>query len=150
MVKFRKLILTYYPMFIMKKLQAGLLAVLFSLGLVGGISAPAVVADGGEIVKTCTQWHIDNNLCNSGLRQMVLKIINWVLFFLGLITTGFIIYGGFLYVTSAGNNENIEKAKKLIIYAIIGLIVIILAAVLVDAILDIPGGGVDSPAGGGA
>ena len=98
------------------------------------ISAPAVLAD--DISQTCTQWQIDQGLCDAGLRNLVLNIINWVLLFLGLIATGFLIYGGFLYITSAGNDENINKAKKLITYAAIGIVIILLSAVLVNALVD--------------
>ncbi|MFH0834606.1 MAG: pilin [Patescibacteria group bacterium] len=98
------------------------------------ISAPVTYAD--DITQTCTQWQIDQGLCNAGLRTLVLSMINWVLLFLGLIATGFLIYGGFLYITSAGNDENINKAKKLIMYAAIGIVVILLASVLINALVD--------------
>ncbi len=98
------------------------------------VASPAAYAD--DIDKSCTQWQQDQGLCTAGLRKMVLKIINWVMLFLGLIATGFLVYGGFLYITSAGNDENINKAKKLITYAAVGIIVILLSAVLVNALVD--------------
>lgn len=103
------------------------------------VSAPAVLAD--DITQTCTQWQIDQGLCDPGLRNLVLNIVNWILLFLGLIATGFLIYGGFLYITSAGNDENINKAKKLITYAAIGIVVILLSAVLVNALVDMVSSG---------
>ena len=98
------------------------------------ISTDVALAD--DITRTCAQWQIDQGTCNPGLRQIVLKMINWVLLFLGLTATGFLIYGGFLYITSAGNDENVNKAKKLITFAAVGIIVILLAAVLVNALID--------------
>jgi len=98
-----------------------------------------------EIGQTCTQWQIDQGLCEAGLRTIVLTIINWFLFFLGLTATVFLIYGGFLYITSAGSDDNVNKAKKIIIYAAIGLILILVAAVLVNAIVNMVSGGVDNP-----
>ena len=106
-------------------------------------TAPAL-AD--EISQTCTDWQIEQGLCEEGLRNMVLTIVNWFLFFLGLIATIFLIYGGFLYITSAGNDDNVNKAKKIIIYAAIGLILILVAAVLVNALVNMIGTGVDNPA----
>ena len=118
-----------------------------TLGLAAlvGVSAltlavePVLAAD--DITQTCTQWQIEQGLCTPGLRQLFLNIVNWFLLFLGLVATGFLIYGGFLYVTSAGNDENINKAKKIIIYAAIGILVIVLAAVLVNALVDIVASG---------
>jgi len=120
----------------LKALTIGL-AALFGVSTFA-LSAPAVLAD--SIDSTCTQWQIDQGLCTPGLRTMVLNIANWFLLFLGLIATGFLIYGGFLYITSAGNDENITKAKKLITYAAIGIVVILLAAVLVNALVDMVSG----------
>ncbi|MEK7538198.1 MAG: hypothetical protein AAB619_04480, partial [Patescibacteria group bacterium] len=42
-----------------------------------------------------------------------------------------IIYGGFTWLTAAGNEENVEKAKRIISAAVIGLIVILLAWAIV-------------------
>ena len=52
----------------------------------------------------------------------------------GLVASGFLIIGGFRYITSAGNEETAEQAKKVIINAIIGVVVIILAFVIVRVI----------------
>lgn len=96
------------------------------------------VAQADDINATCTEWQRQQGLCEAGLRPFILTILNWFLLFLGLIATGFLIFGGFQYLTSAGNDQNIEKAKKTIIYAAVGILVILLASVLVNALLGIP------------
>jgi heme/copper-type cytochrome/quinol oxidase subunit 2 len=101
------------------------------------VQAQTGAESGTDITGQCTQWQIDQGLCESGLRTLILKIINWILLFLGLVATGFLIYGGFMYITSAGNEQNVDKAKKVIMYAAIGIIIIVLAAVLVNALVDI-------------
>ena len=40
---------------------------------------------------------------------------------------GLIIYGGFLWMTAGGNEENVGKAKKTIYYAVIGMLIIFAA-----------------------
>lgn len=55
------------------------------------------------------------------------RVINQALGLLGIITVVLIIYGGFLWMTAMGNNEQIEKAKKLITNAVIGLVIILAA-----------------------
>jgi TRAP-type C4-dicarboxylate transport system permease small subunit len=69
---------------------------------------------------------------------MVILVLNSFLLFLGLIATGFLVFGGFEYVTSAGNDQAVGKAKKVIIYAAVGIIIILLAAVIVNALIGIP------------
>lgn len=47
--------------------------------------------------------------------------------FAGIIGAIFFIYGGILYITSFGNQDGMEKGKKTITWAIIGIAVIMLA-----------------------
>lgn len=83
----------------------------------------------------------------TSLRQLILRIVNYALGFLGLLAVIMIIYGGVTYVTSAGG-DGVENAKKIIMYAIIGLIVVLLAFVIVNATLG-AGQGTETPVGGG-
>lgn len=69
-------------------------------------------------------------------RTAVVNIINYVLTFVGLIAVAMLIYGGFLYLTAAGSEENTKKAKHIILYAIIGIIVISLSWVIVSTLID--------------
>lgn len=54
-------------------------------------------------------------------------IIKAVLTLLGATTVILIVYGGFLWMTAAGNEERITKAKKILYNAVIGLIIVIMA-----------------------
>ena len=74
-------------------------------------------------------------------RTLVLTIISYFLGFLGLLATIMVIYGGIQYVTSAGNDEAVGKAKKIILYSVIGIIVILLSFVIVNAVLGAQTGG---------
>jgi hypothetical protein len=47
-----------------------------------------------------------------------------------------LIYGGFRYVTSAGNDTAVATAKKTITYALIGLIIVAFAQVIVHFVLN--------------
>lgn len=75
----------------------------------------------------------------TGIRGIVLTIINFFLGFLGLLAVVMVIYGGFLYVSSAGNEENVNKAKKILLYAVVGIIVIIVSFALVNSLLTAGG-----------
>ncbi len=65
------------------------------------------------------------------LRSSIINIVNYVLGLLGLIAVIMIIYAGVTWLTAAGNEERIDKAKKIISAAVIGLIVILLAWAIV-------------------
>jgi len=68
------------------------------------------------------------------IRGIALVIVDFFLGFLGLLAVVMIIYGGFLYVGSGGNPENVDKAKKILMYAAIGIIIIIISFALVNTI----------------
>jgi hypothetical protein len=52
-------------------------------------------------------------------------LINAFLGVLAIIGIVLIVYGGFIWMTSAGNTEKVDKAKKLLISATIGLAIIL-------------------------
>jgi hypothetical protein len=67
---------------------------------------------------------------------LVRRIIDYFLGFLGIICVAMIIYGGFLFVTAGANEENAAKGKKILTYAGIGIVVILLSFVVVNALLQ--------------
>lgn len=75
------------------------------------------------------------------LKVPIVKVINFILGFTGLLALVALIYGGISYIISFGDENGAEKAKRVILYAIIGLIVIALSAVIVNQVLKlVPGG----------
>lgn len=64
------------------------------------------------------------------------RIIKWVLGIVGVIMIALFVYGGVTYATSAGNEDKIETGKKIMIYTIIGVIIVALAYVLTDFIIQ--------------
>lgn len=93
-----------------------------------------------------------NELANGGIalgtrsiQDTIAGIINIFLGFLGILATLLILYGGYLWMTSRGNSEKVEKAKLLIASAVIGLVIILSAYAISRFILsrlyDTTGGG---------
>jgi len=70
---------------------------------------------------------LGNSLAQGDPRTIVAKIINFALGFLGVIAVGLILYGGFKWMTAAGNEEKVSEAKKLLGAGVIGLIIILAA-----------------------
>lgn len=74
------------------------------------------------------------------VNDFIIKVINVLLSVAAAIAVLFIIIGGFMYVTSAGNAEQAEKGRTTLVNAVIGLIIIILAYVIVGVVNNIFGG----------
>jgi hypothetical protein len=63
--------------------------------------------------------------------------INLLISFSGVITMIFLIVGGYMLLTSAGNEEQSEKGKKILTNSLIGLVVILMAAALVRIVASL-------------
>jgi len=66
-------------------------------------------------------------LGTADLESSVVRIVQWVLGFLGLIAVIFILYGGLIWMMAGGNEEKVTKAKKTIVAAVVGLVVVLIA-----------------------
>lgn len=63
------------------------------------------------------------------VENFIRSIIQVIAGLAGLVATGFFVVGGFSYITSSGNPEHLDRAKRTIISAAIGLAITIAAFV---------------------
>lgn len=94
----------------------------------------------GKLTAPSTEGYDPTLTRATTLRQFVLNIARFVLGFLGLGAVMIVIYGGVLYVASAGNEENATKGKNAIKYAVIGIIIILGSFALVNTLLQASSG----------
>ncbi|MBT4277818.1 DUF4215 domain-containing protein [Candidatus Falkowbacteria bacterium] len=81
-------------------------------------------------------------LTTQTLKSTLINVINIALGFLGILAITFILYGGFVWMTAAGSPEKVEKAKKILVSALIGLAIILLSFAIVQFIVtSVTGGG---------
>ena len=66
--------------------------------------------------------------------DLLIPLIIYMLAISGTVTVLFLILGGFWYLTAAGNEEQVEKGKKTLINAVIGLVVITLSFAIVKIV----------------
>lgn len=112
-----------------------LLVFALMIGAISLFTLMSPIAGAAEILGPGDNVVGDPTGNQGSLRQLVLTIVKYFLGFLGLLAVIMVIYGGVTYVISAGNDEAIGNAKKIILYALIGLIVILLSFVIVQAVL---------------
>lgn len=70
------------------------------------------------------------------LKAAIVTVIAWVLDLLALIAVVFIIIAGIRLIVSQGDEGERDKAKKTILYVVIGLVVVILARVIVNVTVE--------------
>jgi hypothetical protein len=68
------------------------------------------------------------------------QITNTVLYIVGIVSVIMLIWGGLRYVVSGGDSKKVTDAKNTIMYAIIGLIISILAYAIVNFVINSLGG----------
>ena len=98
--------------------------VIACLALLAPLAASAFQFDPGGTIGTSL------GLPKEDAQSVVIRVIQYVLGFLGLIAVILILFGGFRYLTSAGNQEAIDSAKKILRSAVIGLLIVLLSQAL--------------------
>lgn len=72
---------------------------------------------------------------SSDLVSLITTISNTILLLVGVVAVLFLIIGGFQYISSAGNPEQVGKAKLTILYAVIGILVTLIAWAAVSFVI---------------
>jgi len=110
-----------------------------ALALLMGMVAPSAHADcnindglTGAINPDCAAGSGQQTGSLFGNGSIVNNVINIMLFIIGILCVIMIIYGGIRYTISRGEEKEITGAKNTIMYAVIGLIVAIIAYALVN------------------
>ena len=100
----------------------------------------AQVFDGGGLVGGLTE--AESALSGSGVRTdtdfitAIAAIINFALLFAAVFAVVAFLVSGFMFILGFGSDTSIQRAKKIMIWAAVGLVVIIFSFVLVRLIVD--------------
>ena len=112
-----------------------------SLVLSFGLVAPAILPNNNQVAYADAKTQIQSGLKAAGgdtkdtSGTLITSVINVMLFIIGVLSVIMIIYGGIIYVISAGDSGRVSKAKNTIMYAIVGLIVSLLAYAIVNFVI---------------
>ena len=107
-------------------------------------SAISVMASGGFLQgDVLTQTTEGSGLAGAGkanagnqLPVIIGQMVNVILSVLGLILLVYLLYGGYLWMTSGGDSEGVKKAKTMITNAVIGLVIITLSVVITSYVVS--------------
>lgn len=79
-------------------------------------------------------------LGTSNPKTIIINIIRIFLGFLGLVAVVIILYGGFKWMTSAGADDKVKQARKIIINGVIGLVIVLASFLIVTFVINLFGG----------
>lgn len=80
---------------------------------------------------------VAKKLPNSGkdINTILPNILNLIYTIAGLLAVGYIIYAGYSFVRSEGDPQQVAKARQSIFWAMAGLFMVVLAAVITNFII---------------
>ena len=129
----------------MRKIKNIMAALIVMLGL--GVAVPAFVSPTANAADSAAdkilegQQKVGGSENKTSLEDQIKVIVNIMLFILGAIAVIMIIIGGIRYAISNGDSSSIKAAKDTILYAVIGLIVAIMAYAIVNFVVGTAFGG---------
>lgn len=97
---------------------------LASIVLTSLVVAPSALAQSAEVGQ---------------IQTFIQSIIQVMVTLSGFVAAGFIVWGGFGYITSSGNPESLERSKKTILYSAIGLTLVLGAFVISNMVSQLAG-----------
>ena len=68
-------------------------------------------------------------------RLLIGRLIQAILSIVGSIALLMFVYGGVLWITSMGESQRIDKGKKILVWAVLGLALIAASYVIVNAVI---------------
>lgn len=87
--------------------------------------------------KFAYNFTFQKNLPGQGKDFSMTMILNWIYGFVGVVAVGYILYSAVLFILSKGDAAKAKQAKNGIYYAIAGLVIVMLAAVITNTVAGI-------------
>lgn len=114
------------------------LATVFCFTLISPAMAQKDPTSFGEGLKSVGEIAKKNDLGSAkSSKEIIQSITKWLLSLIGTIAVISLLYGGFLYITSQGEENKVEQAKTIILYSVIGIIIIGLSAIIVNVVISL-------------
>jgi hypothetical protein len=120
----------------MNKLKVMMISAFAVLGI-GLVATPAYAActTSAECVKAGVTAS-GGKSSKTDVPGLIQTVVNVLLFLLGAIAVIMIVIGGIKYTTSNGDSSAVTSAKNTILYAVVGLIVALMAYAIVNFVID--------------
>lgn len=101
------------------------------LGVSSLAAASLLTSDASAQVSSGINAATTSEMQGKSVNSTVGSIVNILLWVVGILSVTMIVWSGFKYITSAGDTSKLASAKSTLIYAVVGLIIAILAYAIV-------------------
>lgn len=130
--------------------MSAIAAVIVGINALVAPASEAAACGGGTGFFGLPPWHeylpcdgdsVSSDLALDDLWLIAVAVLETILRLSGLLGVGFVIFGGFKYMTSQGSPEGTKSARSTIIYALVGVTVTVFASVAVSLAMRVVTGG---------
>ena len=103
----------------------------------GGDTTDGTGTGTGTDTSGTTSVTIANPISTDDFTELVTNFLQWLLGIAGSIALLMLIYGGITYITSAGDQQKAETGKKIVMWTLFGLIIILASYSIIRVVEDI-------------
>jgi|WetSurMetagenome_2_1015567.scaffolds.fasta_scaffold1000317_1 hypothetical protein len=104
---------------------------------------PLAVFAAGILPPESTKTNCGSSNCgNYSLNDFLLlaiNVANWILGVVGAVALLFFVYGGFVFILSAGNEERVKAGKQILLNSIIGLAIVFASYTIIQFSMSLLG-----------
>jgi cytochrome bd-type quinol oxidase subunit 2 len=111
----------------------------FGLALIPALPAAAQGGAGDAKKDVCAGIVAGGGACNNNggqVNKLVKLIVNVISAIAGIAAVIMIIISGMKFITSSGDTSKVASAKNTIVYAIIGLVIVVFAQFIIRFVID--------------
>lgn len=85
--------------------------------------------------STCTDKNYCGDYALDDFLSLAINISKWILGMVGSLSLIMFIYGGVMFLISGGGSDKIGQAKKIIVAAVIGLVIVFASYLIIQFVL---------------
>ncbi len=104
------------------------------IGLAIGLAAPSFLKEIGTVLGWDASVNQDALVGAKTLSQIARNVLDFLLSIVGVLAIIMLVVGGIMYLTAAGNEDQLDSGKKIVKYSIIGIAVALASLVIVSQI----------------
>ena len=108
------------------------------MGAIAAFSAVYVLITTASVkaADTSIQDSVFKPLGDVSIPVIIGGLVRGMIAISGVLALSMFVYGGFMWMTSAGNKDKVDKAKKTVVWSVLGLIIIFASYALVSFVLS--------------
>ena len=132
----------------MSKFSLSFIVLLFISCSMLAAGAALAAADNVAVDPNCPASAPKGSIClqnplktdTTDVSEIIGIVINGVLGVIGSVALVMLVWGGFQWLTSAGNKERVQKGTKTITWAVIGVVLVFASYMILNTVLEYLGG----------